>query len=309
MNKKGRIVLTLDAGGTNFVFSAVQSNEWIVEPLSYPSSSDDLGKCLGTLVKGFEETMKRVPGRVDAISFAFPGPADYDRGIIGDLPNFKAFNDQVAMGPMLEEKFGLLLKGDNSCDSGVHLVPDKFNTNWGAEESVSTRSIQRVYAEVAGRPFSAGLMPRDIYEISTGKSEGDQSAAVEAFRRFGEGLGNAVAGLLTLIDGIVVIGGGIASAWDQFAPAMFQEIERKFETFDGHVYSRLPFKVYNLENEEDFEEFAGGQVRSLGIPGSDKTIDIDALPRVGIGISRIGASKAISLGAYAYANQQMDALS
>jgi glucokinase len=152
-------------------------------------------------------------------------------------------------------------------------------------------------------------MPRDIYEISMGKSEGDQSAALEAFRRFGEGLGNAIAGLLTLIDGIVVIGGGIASAWDHFSPAMFEEIERRFETFDGKIYSRLPFKVYNLENEEDFNEFAVGQVRKLEVPGSERTIDIDALPRVGVGISRIGASKAISLGAYAYANQQMDAWS
>jgi glucokinase len=365
--KNGRIVLTLDAGGTNFVFSAVQSDELIVEPLSYPSSSDDLEKCLATLLKGFDETMKKVSGRVEAISFAFPGPADYDRGIIGDLPNFKAFNDFVAVGPMLEEEFGLpvfinndgnlyaygealsgylpelnrriiekggirqfrnligltlgtgfgcgfvidgkMLKGDNSSDSGIYLVPDKFNTNWGAEESVSTRSIQRVYCEQRGIPFSPELMPRDIYDIATGNREGDRAAATESFRKFGEGLGNAVAGLLTLIDGIVVIGGGIVSAWDLFAPAMFEEIERNYETFDGRVYPRLPFRVFNLENEKDFEEFAKGQVRTIRIPGSEKTMDIDSIPRVGIAASRIGASKAISLGAYAYANQQLDALS
>jgi glucokinase len=153
------------------------------------------------------------------------------------------------------------------------------------------------------------MMPRDIYDVAAGMKEGHQSAALEAFRRFGEGLGNSVSGLLTLIDGIVVIGGGIVSAWDLFAPAMFEEIERKYQTFDGTVYSRLPFKVFNLEKEEDFDEFAVGQVKTIDIPGSDKTIEIDSLPRVGIAASRIGASKAISLGAYAYANQQLDALS
>ena len=39
-----RIVMTLDAGGTNFVFSAIQSNEEIVEPIVLPSKmSGDFG--------------------------------------------------------------------------------------------------------------------------------------------------------------------------------------------------------------------------------------------------------------------------
>lgn len=42
-----------------------------------------------------------------AISFAFPGPADYKRGIIGELINLPSFKGGVALGPMLEEIFGL----------------------------------------------------------------------------------------------------------------------------------------------------------------------------------------------------------
>ena len=41
-----RIVLTLDAGGTNFVFAAVQGGQEIVEPLSLPAHGDDLEACL-----------------------------------------------------------------------------------------------------------------------------------------------------------------------------------------------------------------------------------------------------------------------
>ena len=40
-----RIVMTLDAGGTNFVFSAIRSNEEIVEPIVLPSNGDNLEKC------------------------------------------------------------------------------------------------------------------------------------------------------------------------------------------------------------------------------------------------------------------------
>ena len=188
-------------------------------------------------------------------------------------------------------------------------MPNKFKPEWGAEESVSTRSIQRVYSEEAGLPFSSELMPKDIYDMASGAREGHQDAAKEAFRKFGEGLGNTISGLLTLIDGIVVIGGGVVSAWEFFAPAMFREIEREYRTFEGSTYPRLPFKVYNLENEEDFDEFAAGQLKTIGIPGTDKTIEIDSQPRVGIATSKIGASKAISLGAYHYANQQLDAIS
>ena len=35
-----RIVLTLDAGGTNFVFSAMANGQEIVSPLSVPASSE-----------------------------------------------------------------------------------------------------------------------------------------------------------------------------------------------------------------------------------------------------------------------------
>ena len=71
-----RVVITLDAGGTNLVFSAMQSNEFIVEPITYPSAGDDLDKCLATMVKGFEEIISRLDEKPVAISFAFPGPAD-----------------------------------------------------------------------------------------------------------------------------------------------------------------------------------------------------------------------------------------
>ena len=34
-----RVVITLDAGGTNLVFGAMQANKFIVEPITMPSNS------------------------------------------------------------------------------------------------------------------------------------------------------------------------------------------------------------------------------------------------------------------------------
>ena len=97
-----RIILTLDTGGTNMVFGAMQKGEFIVEPLTLPAHADDLDLCLQTMVEGFRTIIDQLDERPAAISFAFPGPADYPNGIIGgQLLNFPAFREGVALGPYL----------------------------------------------------------------------------------------------------------------------------------------------------------------------------------------------------------------
>ena len=102
-----RVVLTLDAGGTNFVFSAIQGNNEMISPISLPAVSDNLDECLEVLVKGFDRVIAAISVPPVAISFAFPGPADYKNGIIGDLPNFPSFRGGVALGPLLKHKYGI----------------------------------------------------------------------------------------------------------------------------------------------------------------------------------------------------------
>ena len=100
-----RVVLTLDAGGTNFVFSAIRGNKQIVRPIGMPSASDDLDRCLSTLVAGFDAVIKELDTAPVAVSFAFPGPADYKNGVIGgNLPNFPSFRGGVALGPFLQHR-------------------------------------------------------------------------------------------------------------------------------------------------------------------------------------------------------------
>ena len=60
---------------------------------------------LATLVEGFMAVKSKLSEKPVAISFAFPGPADYPNGIIGDLPNLPAFRGGVALGPFLENRF------------------------------------------------------------------------------------------------------------------------------------------------------------------------------------------------------------
>lgn len=362
LSTDNHLVLTLDAGGTNFVFSAYQGGREVVTPITLPSNAHDLDRCIGTIYSGFGNVSAELSRPADAISFAFPGPADYSQGIIGDLPNFKAFNGGVPLGPMLEERFGLpvfinndgnlfaygealagflpdlnrriidkggikqfrnlvgltlgtgfgcgivlnniLMEGDNSNDAGIHNTSNRFNPAWNAEESISTRAIQRVYCEAAGL-HSTLLMPKDIYEIAMGLAQGNREAAIRSFQVFGEALGNSVANMITLIDGIVVIGGGLATAWDLFAPAMFKEINRKYFSPSNEELARLSVKVYNLEDTNTFEEFATGTIRSISLPTGKRIVKYDELQRAGVGLSKLSASKAIAIGANAFAVQKL----
>lgn len=115
-----RVVMTLDAGGTSLKFSAIQSNRLVVAPLSIPSESHDLDRCLSNIVDGFERVRALLPAAPSAISFAFPGPADYPAGIVANENNLPAFRGGVALGPMLEEIFSIPVYINNDGDLFVY---------------------------------------------------------------------------------------------------------------------------------------------------------------------------------------------
>ena len=261
-----RVVITLDAGGTNLVFGAMQANKFIVDPITLPSNADNLDKCLATMVEGFQAVIDKLEEKPVAISFAFPGPADYPNGIIGGyLPNFPSFREGVALGPFLEYKFGIpvfinndgdlfaygealggalpevnarlealgspkryknlvgytfgtglgigivvnneLNRGDNSCVETFCLKHKKM-PDIIVEDGAAIRAVKRVYGELSGNP-DHGLEPKDLCDIADGKREGDTEAARKAFAEMGEIAGDAMATAVTLIDGLIVIGGGI----------------------------------------------------------------------------------------------------
>ena len=359
-----RVVITLDAGGTNFVFGAMQANHFIVEPITMPSHADNLDQCLATMVDGFRQIIDRLAEKPVAISFAFPGPADYPNGIIGGyLPNFPSFRDGVALGPFLEATFGIpvfinndgdlfaygealggalpqinarlealnspkryknllgytfgtgfgigivvdnrLNRGDNSCVETFCLRHKKY-PDIIVEDGVSVRAIKRVYGELSGNP-DHGFEPKEICEIADGTRPGDMEAARKAFAEFGEVAGDAMATAVTLIDGLIVIGGGITAARKWIMPSLLHELRSKIHQLNGNELNRVQMKVYDLDNEAEFLEFARGDQRTLQVYDTDRYVAYDPQKRIGVMISKLGASQAISVGAYAFALSQLDA--
>lgn len=362
-----RTVLTLDAGGTNFVFSAIRGNEVIVEALNLPAETKDLQKCLDTLIVGFEKIRDELKfqGYADpvAISFAFPGPADYDNGIIGDLPNFSAFKGGVALGPYLEKKFRIpvfinndgnlfaygealagalpqingelqvqkcnrqyknligitfgtgfgagvvienkLLKGDNGCGGDIWVFRNKLNPGMIAEENVSIRAIVREYKRLANDE-SCTLTPKDIFNIAEGNIDGNRAAAVKSFELFGEAAGDSLAYMLTVIDGIIVLGGGIVGAAKYIVPAMMKELRSTLTAFDTSIYNRLQMEIYDLNNEDERGCFFTDKTSEIKLPRTNEVVRYCSSKQTAVVISSIGTNTAVSLGAYAFALSKLD---
>ena len=358
-----RTVLTLDAGGTTFTFSALRGGEEVVQPFTLPSHGDDLGCCLAILKEGFTRA-RTESGGAQALSFAFPGPADYPNGIIGDLKNLPAFRGGVPLGPLLAETFGApvfinndgdlfaygeamagllpevngmleaagspkrfrnllgvtlgtgfgaglvldgrLHRGDKAAGGEIWCLRNKLHGESFAEESVSIRGVRQVYAMVAGLPLEAVPEPRELHAIAQGQQTGQREAALEAFRRLGEVAGDAVANALSLVDGLVVVGGGLAGAGDLILPALVAEMNAPLRTLKGAPIDRTELRAYNLEEGGDRAAFLKGDPRWLTVPGTDRAVPYDASKRTGVGLTRLGTSRATALGAYAFALDALD---
>jgi glucokinase len=355
-----RIVMTLDAGRTGLKFSAIRGGKLLVGPTSRPTEADDRERCLANIVDGFAEVERLLPEKPAAISFAFPGPADYPLGIISGLQNFEAFREPVALGPILEDRFGIpayinndgdlfvygeaiggflpyvnglleaagnpkryrnlfgitlgtglgggivrngeLFIGDNSAGGEAWLLRNKLAPGQHAEEGASIRGVRRAYAAACGIAEADAPEPRLISDIAYGKAPGNQSAARDAFRQMGEVAGDVLAQALTLIDGLAVIGGGIAGAHPLFLDALVAAMNASYES----APRRLAPIAFNIEDPAQRASFLRGDVITVAVPGSGRTITYDPMRRTAVGISRLGTSEAVAVGAYAFALRALE---
>ena len=74
---------------------------------------------------------------------------------------------------------------------------------------------------------------------------------------------------------------------------------------DGKKFRRLASAAFNLEDSVQLAKFLKGETRTIKVPGSDRSLAYDPLQRVGVGMSRLGTSEAVAIGAYAFALQKI----
>jgi glucokinase len=195
---------------------------------------------------------------------------------------------------------GRLVVGDNAAAGQIWMMRHRDDRQRVAEEGASIRAVRRAYAAAAGLALDQVPDPERIAQIARGEAPGDRRAAAEAFRRLGQVAGDAIANALTLVDGLVVLGGGLSGAAGLFRAALLEELNGTLETSSGSV-DRLMFQVLDVDDPVGLATLVGHQVRELPIPGTDQTIAYAPHKLTGIGITRLGTTAAIALGAYAYA--------
>ena len=145
----------------------------------------------------------------------------------------------------------------------------------------------------------------DIFEIAEGRLEGDVEAAKGAFAQMGKVLGDTIAMTVSITDGLVVIGGGLAGAYKYMKDAMFETLRGKMRRLGGEPISKLASKVYDLDDPEEIKQFLKGEQKSIKIYNSEIEVNYDPQKRIGVALSKIGANKAVSLGAYPFALHQL----
>ena len=369
--QKKIVVLTLDAGGTGLKFGVVCNGEILDVKTNLDSKAENLEHFLRTMESGFENVMHRVKtqmpdAEIVAISFGFPGPADYPNGIIGKTQNIPAFKerDGVALGPWLADKFGLpvfinndaanfaigadaivrtglnaelakrgdprvysnttgytlgtgfgsgtvlngnLVLGDTGSAGEVSsAVRSSKHPERPSEEGISKRAVQRVYARESGEK-STDLTPLDIFKIAERKSPGNPAAARVAFKEMGQNLGDVIATVSGgPIDGIAVIGGGLAGSWKYFMPDVMDVLNGSTHSADGVAKDRTVAQFYNMQDPLDVEEFYNYTQRKVKVPGSDKEVAYNSQKKLPIFVLEKGTEDYAQVGAYHFALKKLN---
>ncbi|HWX53190.1 MAG TPA: ROK family protein [Verrucomicrobiae bacterium] len=152
------------------------------------------------------------------------------------------------------------------------------------EQYASASAIKRMAMEAiaSGKaPELARAMSEDpefsakaVYQLAL---QGDE-AARQIFRRAGKSLGMLVADLINIFNlPIYVIGGGVASAWDAFAPAMLEEVRLR-----SYIYKATA----PAENARETED---GNIVGEEAPAGPRTIITQAM--LGSDAGLIGAAR------------------
>ena len=357
------IIFILDAGGTGFKFSAVQDSREIIEPFTIPSAAPNLEEVLQKIITGFHECETRCGSKAAAISFCFPGPADYPNGIIGDLENLPHFRGGVPLKAMLENEFHIpvfinndgdlfaygealngllpevnklleqqrnpkryknllgvtigtgfgggivinkvLVNGDNSAGGEINRHRNPLYPQTSAEDSISIRAVRRVYGREAGIDFDKTPHPYDIYKIAMGHQPGNKEAALKSWEELATALADVLANAISLIDGIVVIGGGLSGAWPIFMPILIKKMNEPFKGLNGSPFSRMETEAYNLMDAQDMIRFTEKTGKMVKVPFSDQEVWYNPTKRIGVGVTKLGTTSAVAIGAYAFAIEKL----
>ena len=121
--------------------------------------------------------------------------------------------------------------------------------------------------------------------------------------------GDAIIRALNIVDGLVVIGGGVAGAAKYILPGIMNEMNRQIGTFAGSFFPFVcRWRCSICPKKEAFDKFLEEKDKMVKIPFSEREVHYACHKKIGIAVSTLGASRAVALGAYSFALSQLNIL-
>jgi glucokinase len=154
-----RLVLGVDIGGTKVAAGIVnEAGEIISKARVAMIVNGTAATAMNCVHAAITTAMKSIPGSVQAIGVASPGPLDPKRGIILNTPNLPCWRDFSLLSE-IEQRYGLPTRLDNDANAA-----GLAEAVWGAGQTFNTL----LYVTIGTGIGTAILQERQIYSGRTG---------------------------------------------------------------------------------------------------------------------------------------------
>ncbi|MFC2148989.1 ROK family protein [Bacteroidota bacterium] len=244
-------LIGVDLGGTKVNVGLVEGNRILSnKSLKIPQDTASEWDVINVIIDLIKEQLGK--HKVEGIGIGVPSIVDREKGIIHEVQNIPSWKE-VPLADILIKEFGIPVFIDNDANCfaygefkfGIgkgykHLVGLTLGTGMGSgiitnrhlmgDANCGSGEFGMIpYKDGILEDYCSGKFFKNFYnsngeELMILAREGN-SLAIEAFKKFGEHLGNAVKTILYAVDPqVIIVGGSIVNSMDFFEPSLRRSI-------------------------------------------------------------------------------------
>jgi glucokinase len=244
-------LIGVDLGGTKVNVGLVEGNRILSnKSLKIPQDTASEWDVINVIIDLIKEQLGE--HKVEGIGIGVPSIVDREKGIIHEVQNIPSWKE-VPLADILIKQFGIPVFIDNDANCfaygefkfGIgkgykHLVGLTLGTGMGSgiitnrhlmgDANCGSGEFGMIpYKDGILEDYCSGKFFKNFYnsngeELMILAREGN-SLAIEAFKKFGEHLGNAVKTILYAVDPqVIIVGGSIVNSMDFFEPSLRRSI-------------------------------------------------------------------------------------
>ncbi|MGB5607570.1 ROK family protein, partial [Eudoraea sp.] len=245
-------LIGVDLGGTKVNVGLVEGNRILSnKSLKIPQGTASEWDVINVIIDLIKEQLGK--HKVEGIGIGVPSIVDREKGIIHEVQNIPSWKE-VPLADILIKEFGIPVFIDNDANCfaygefkfGIgkaykHLVGLTLGTGMGSgiitnrhlmgDANCGSGEFGMIpYKDGILEDYCSGKFFKNFYnsngeELMILAREGN-SMAIEAFKKFGEHLGNAVKTILYAVDPqVIIVGGSIVNSMDFFEPSLSRSID------------------------------------------------------------------------------------